>query len=260
MIEGMIGSGKTMTATRVGEWLARRGESVRVFCEGAADHPIRTGAEDRLRAAAGLRAPGPEAPGTRAALGVPGRSVAAAGRALRARPADDHHREQLPGEQPLGAPPRSSWPGRRGQAVPGLGARRDSAVPRVPVPEDHGDRPPARLAGDAGAHLRNRAPSTHPARSPDLTHPGPGATSNHTATRPPARRNGSAGTGQRPEPPKDEHLTHDRGYSVSPNLGVLNSSGPVGDCGRLLRAGDSRNRHHARSCAASLLRRLAMPG
>jgi hypothetical protein len=59
MIEGMIGSGKTMTATRVGEWLARRGESVRVFCEGAADHPIRTGAEDRLRAAAGLRVPGP---------------------------------------------------------------------------------------------------------------------------------------------------------------------------------------------------------
>jgi hypothetical protein len=71
MIEGMIGSGKTMTATRVGDWLARRGESVRVFCEGAADHPIRTGAEDRLRAAAGLRVPGPgvRARGTRAALG-----------------------------------------------------------------------------------------------------------------------------------------------------------------------------------------------
>ena len=56
VIEGMIGSGKTTTATRVGDWLARRGESVRVFCEGAADHPIRTGAEDRLRAAAGLQA------------------------------------------------------------------------------------------------------------------------------------------------------------------------------------------------------------
>jgi hypothetical protein len=59
MIEGMIGSGKTTTATGVGDWLAGRGEGVRVFCEGAADHPIRTRAEDRLRAAAGLQAPGP---------------------------------------------------------------------------------------------------------------------------------------------------------------------------------------------------------
>jgi hypothetical protein len=57
LIEGMIGSGKTTTATRVGDWLARRGENARVFCECAADHPIRTRAEDRLRAAAGLQAP-----------------------------------------------------------------------------------------------------------------------------------------------------------------------------------------------------------
>jgi hypothetical protein len=55
LIEGMIGSGKTATAVRVGEWLAGRGENARVFREGAADHPIRTRAEDRLRAAADLR-------------------------------------------------------------------------------------------------------------------------------------------------------------------------------------------------------------
>jgi len=59
LIEGMIGSGKTTMAMRVGDWLARRGENARVFCECAADHPIRTRAEDRLRAAAGPQAPGP---------------------------------------------------------------------------------------------------------------------------------------------------------------------------------------------------------
>jgi hypothetical protein len=59
LIEGMIGSGKTGTAMRVGDWLAGRGENARVFCEGAADHPIRTRAEDRLRAAAGPQPPGP---------------------------------------------------------------------------------------------------------------------------------------------------------------------------------------------------------
>jgi len=59
LIEGMIGSGKTTTAMCVGDWLSRRGENARVFCEGAADHPIRTRAEDRLRAAAASQAPGP---------------------------------------------------------------------------------------------------------------------------------------------------------------------------------------------------------
>ena len=59
VIEGMIGAGKTTTATRVGEWLASQGENAQVFREGATDHPIRTRAEDRLRAAAGLRSPGP---------------------------------------------------------------------------------------------------------------------------------------------------------------------------------------------------------
>ena len=59
LIEGMIGSGKTTTAMRVGDWLASQGENARVFCEGAAGHPIRTGAEDRLRAAAGPHPPGP---------------------------------------------------------------------------------------------------------------------------------------------------------------------------------------------------------
>jgi thymidylate kinase len=32
LIEGMIGSGKTTTALRIGDWLARRGEDARVFC------------------------------------------------------------------------------------------------------------------------------------------------------------------------------------------------------------------------------------
>lgn len=58
LIEGMIGSGKTTTAMRVGDWLARQGENTRVFCEAAADHPIRTRAEDRLRTAA-PKSPGP---------------------------------------------------------------------------------------------------------------------------------------------------------------------------------------------------------
>lgn len=61
LIEGMIGSGKTTTAVRVGDWLARRGEDVRVFREAADDHPIRTSAEDRLRAAAGPQPPRPPA-------------------------------------------------------------------------------------------------------------------------------------------------------------------------------------------------------
>lgn len=72
LIEGMIGSGKTTTATRVGDWLARRGENARVFCECAADHPIRTRAEDRLRAAAGLQTPGPGSAGDSVAEGSPG--------------------------------------------------------------------------------------------------------------------------------------------------------------------------------------------
>ena len=59
LIEGMIGSGKTTTATRVGDWLAGQGVNARVFFEGADDHPIRTEAEDRLRAAAGLQSPRP---------------------------------------------------------------------------------------------------------------------------------------------------------------------------------------------------------
>jgi hypothetical protein len=63
LIEGMIGSGKTTTAVRVGDWLAGRGEDARVYREGAADHPIRTRAEDRLRAAARPRPPGSAADG-----------------------------------------------------------------------------------------------------------------------------------------------------------------------------------------------------
>jgi thymidylate kinase len=85
VIEGMIGSGKTTTATRVGDWLARRGEDVRVFCEGAADHPIRTRAEDRLRAAAGPQAPGPGRAGDDGTEGSPGAYEAAQWRRLAER-------------------------------------------------------------------------------------------------------------------------------------------------------------------------------
>ncbi len=51
LIEGMIGSGKTTTAERLGDWLSGRGEDVRAFDEGAADHPIRTRRVDELLAA-----------------------------------------------------------------------------------------------------------------------------------------------------------------------------------------------------------------
>ncbi len=66
LVEGMIGSGKSSTAARIGDWLAGRGEDVRVFREGATDHPIRTRAEDRLRAADGPRPPGSAADGSAA--------------------------------------------------------------------------------------------------------------------------------------------------------------------------------------------------
>jgi predicted kinase len=54
LIEGMIGSGKTTTAGLLGDWLSGRGEDVRAFDEGAADHPIRTRRVDEL-----LGAPAP---------------------------------------------------------------------------------------------------------------------------------------------------------------------------------------------------------
>src|SRR2546430_17675044 len=53
----MIGSGKTTTAGHLADWLSRRGEDVRAFDEGAADHPIRTRRVDEL-----LAAPGPGDP------------------------------------------------------------------------------------------------------------------------------------------------------------------------------------------------------
>ena len=62
LIEGMIGSGKTTTAGHLADWLARRGEHVRAFGEGAADHPIRTRRVDEL-----LAAPAPGDPGVYAA-------------------------------------------------------------------------------------------------------------------------------------------------------------------------------------------------
>jgi thymidylate kinase len=61
LVEGMIGSGKTTTAERVEDWLARRGEDARAFHEFAEAHPIRTEAVDRLRAAVSSA---PERPGS----------------------------------------------------------------------------------------------------------------------------------------------------------------------------------------------------
>ena len=58
LVEGMIGSGKTTTAERLADWLSRRGEDVRAFGEGDADHPIRTRRVDEL-----LAAPAPGDPG-----------------------------------------------------------------------------------------------------------------------------------------------------------------------------------------------------
>jgi thymidylate kinase len=58
LVEGMIGSGKTTTAERLGDWLSGRGEDVRTYDEGAADHPIRTRRVDEL-----LGAPVPGDPG-----------------------------------------------------------------------------------------------------------------------------------------------------------------------------------------------------
>jgi hypothetical protein len=58
LVEGMIGSGKTTTAGYLADWLSRRGEDVRAFDEGAADHPIRTRRVDEL-----LAAPVPGDPG-----------------------------------------------------------------------------------------------------------------------------------------------------------------------------------------------------
>ena len=58
LIEGMIGSGKTTTAERLRDWLSGRGENVRAFGEGAADHPIRTRRVDEL-----LAVPAPGDPG-----------------------------------------------------------------------------------------------------------------------------------------------------------------------------------------------------
>ena len=58
LVEGMIGSGKTTTAGRLGDWLSGRGEDVRAFDEGAADHPIRTRRVDEL-----LSVPAPGDPG-----------------------------------------------------------------------------------------------------------------------------------------------------------------------------------------------------
>jgi hypothetical protein len=51
LIDGMIGAGKSTLARDLEAWLAGRGERARAYNEFADDHPIRTQAIDRLRAA-----------------------------------------------------------------------------------------------------------------------------------------------------------------------------------------------------------------
>jgi hypothetical protein len=53
-----LARGKTTTAGHLADWLSRRGEDVRAFDEGDADHPIRTRRVDEL-----LAAPAPGDPG-----------------------------------------------------------------------------------------------------------------------------------------------------------------------------------------------------
>jgi hypothetical protein len=51
LIEGMIGAGKTTTAQHVAASLTGRGDNAVAYAEFAPDHPVRTKAVDRLRAA-----------------------------------------------------------------------------------------------------------------------------------------------------------------------------------------------------------------
>ncbi|HEX5404933.1 MAG TPA: hypothetical protein VFX16_21805 [Pseudonocardiaceae bacterium] len=51
LIEGMIGAGKSTTAQWLGGRLAERGDNAIAYAEFAPDHPVRTKAVDRLRAA-----------------------------------------------------------------------------------------------------------------------------------------------------------------------------------------------------------------
>lgn len=57
LIEGMIGAGKSRTARNVANWIESQGEPARIFHEFADDHPIRTKAVDRIRAASPEVAP-----------------------------------------------------------------------------------------------------------------------------------------------------------------------------------------------------------
>jgi hypothetical protein len=51
LIEGMIGAGKSTTAQHIGARLTERGANAVAFAEFAMNHPVRTKAVDRLRAA-----------------------------------------------------------------------------------------------------------------------------------------------------------------------------------------------------------------
>jgi len=83
LIEGMIGAGKTTTASWLEDWLSSRGEDTRAYCEVAADHPIRTRAVDELRAS--VRDGGqPDAAGN-GTTGEPGVYAAGQWRALAGR-------------------------------------------------------------------------------------------------------------------------------------------------------------------------------
>jgi hypothetical protein len=83
LIEGMIGAGKTTTAKWLEDWLSRRGEDARAYCEVAADHPRPDQAVDELRAAA--RDDGLALDAGNGAAGEPGAYAAGQWRALAGR-------------------------------------------------------------------------------------------------------------------------------------------------------------------------------
>src|SRR6266513_578000 len=183
----MIGSGKTTTAGHLADWLLCRGEDVRVFDEGAADHPIRTRRVDELLAAPAPGDPGAYSAGQWRRLAerclrdgqtiilesvflqnsvmpafIDGAPAAGRRRGRGRARAPDPRRAVVLAERglraglPMGPPPEPARPRRRRPAVPSLGARGGQLVRPLPVPQAHGPRPAARLAVRPEGHLRRR--------------------------------------------------------------------------------------------------------
>ena len=157
----MIGSGKTTTAGHLADWLARRGEDVRAFDEGAADRPIRTRRVDEL-----LAAPAPGDPDAYSA----GRVGRTAGRTLPARRADRSSWRasscRTPSCRPSStAPATAATVTRSAPRSRAGGARR--AVPGLPAAGRHRGRDRARPPGPRGAVvLAGTSPSCRTARGP----------------------------------------------------------------------------------------------